>query len=129
MKGPAVLWRNQKAMGKLLFFRVSMGMAVVFCAALIFIPSWFLMPEIREAGTIPLHYNVLFGVDWYGPWWFAFTLPVLGVLVLITNTIVAAAAWSRHRLLSHMLWGTSAFVTLFFLIGIIFVTLLNLTYI
>lgn len=46
-----------------------------------------LVVRAREL-PIPLHYNVLFGIDAFGPWYMLFMPFVFGAVVLLISTII-----------------------------------------
>ncbi len=39
--------------------------------------------------TLPAHYNIYFGIDLVGPWWYAFLLPVAGSSIVVVNIALA----------------------------------------
>src|SRR3989339_60385 len=59
-----------------------------------------LSPGSEEANFIPLHYNVFFGVDKFGPWYTVFQLPIFGLLVLLVNFYLATRFFKREKALS-----------------------------
>ncbi|MBI2634958.1 MAG: hypothetical protein HYW79_00180 [Parcubacteria group bacterium] len=65
---------------------------------------------------IVLHYNVNWGVDYFGEVKDVFTLPVIGFLILFFNTVLAVRLWFKSRILSY-------FITAIILISQIFLVL------
>ena len=53
---------------------------------------------------IILHYNVYFGVDIIGDWWQIYTLPLIGTVIFVINTVLGYVFF-RHgeRIISYML--------------------------
>lgn len=110
------------------FFKIASltGLAlIVFAFAF---PIWQLFPDIRERIAIPLHYNIHFGVDLFGPWWLIFTFPAVGLIILILNFVMAFFLWRREKVLSYFFVSVSIITSLVALTSTIFVVLLNLTY-
>ncbi len=57
---------------------------------------------LSESGQIPLHYSANFGVDSYGPWYAAFTLPLIGIAVYAANLVLGYALYYREKFLSYI---------------------------
>lgn len=95
---------------------------IVFSIGFIF---YFLFPEITLEIAIPLKYNVFSGIDLYGVWWRIFTLPALGLGILLVNLLVIQLVKKKDEVLPAFLYLTTLIAELFLLIGIIFIVLLN----
>jgi len=109
--------------------RILLLLSFFICILSAAIPIGFLLPEIRLEGSIPLHYNIYFGVDWYGAWWNIFFMPIIGAVILLVNTVITMIYGVKDAVLIHMLWVNTLLCEFILLIAIIFTTLLNLTYI
>ncbi len=48
-----------------------------------------------------LSYNIHVGINNTGPWWYAFSLPLLGLGVFMVNTALAAWFFLKERLVSY----------------------------
>ncbi len=58
----------------------------------------------RLDGDIILHYNVYFGVDAMGDWHRVFLLPIIGVIILALNAVLAAYFYiKKERIASYIL--------------------------
>jgi hypothetical protein len=79
-----------------------------------------------EYGQIFLHYNVYFGVDNIGVWYKAFIIPLLGLVVIIFNNILAYTFYLKDRLISYVLVISQAVMQLALLAAAVFVILLNI---
>lgn len=86
---------------------------------------WFVLPRLGELSFLRLHYTAGLGVDWAGPWWFAFAYPLFGLAALVANTFLAAPLARAHRGLGLAAHGTSVLVELAFTAGVVIVILLN----
>jgi len=68
---------------------------------------------------VPLSYTSFVQAVETGPWYLIYQFPLFGLLVLITNGLLAKAAFSKDKLISYLLMGFGAFVNLLFLIDVI----------
>ncbi len=90
------------------------------------LPAWRLLPGIIDIGFIPLHYNIYFGIDQFGPWYGVFLPAGLGAIILFINITAASMFFRTERLLALFLaWGTVA-ANAVLLTSIIFTITLNL---
>jgi hypothetical protein len=85
-----------------------------------------LMPGEATGKFIPLHYNIYFGVDKFGPWYSVFELSLFGLLVLILNTWLAARYFERESALAAFLNVVNPIVQFLLLAATYFIILLNL---
>lgn len=110
------------------FFWLTFVISLLFLGLCVFLPAWQLLPDIKDAGTIPLHYNIHFGVDAFGLWWHVFFIPIIGAAILIFNYFIALLYWKKEKVLSYLLVATALLVQFFLLLAMIFVVLFNLAY-
>lgn len=86
---------------------------------------WFVaLRNVPAAETIPLHYNIYFGIDLLGPWWYFFILPSAGFVTLVLNCVLAMFLYTRERVASYVLSLTSCAVQ----IALFFTAFIALTY-
>jgi len=64
---------------------------------------------------IVLHYNVDWGVDYFGEVKSIFILPTVGIIFFLLNGVLALKLWGKNRILSYFL-TTITFLTQGFLI-------------
>ncbi|OGY47425.1 MAG: hypothetical protein A3J65_04735 [Candidatus Buchananbacteria bacterium RIFCSPHIGHO2_02_FULL_45_11b] len=76
--------------------------------------------------SVPLHYNIYFGIDRLGPYYQLFFLPFLGLLFILINFSLGAAFFSKEKLLSQILAGVGSFSQLIFILASIFILLVNI---
>ncbi len=79
----------------------------------------------RAASSVPLHYNIYFGVDWIGPWYALASPAFFGFLVLAVNLVLILMIYEEERFLSYALAGGTVFLELIILAASFFVFLLN----
>lgn len=72
---------------------------------------WFVaLRNLPASETIPLHYNIYFGIDLLGPWWYFFTLPAAGFVTMVVNCLLSMMLYVRERLAAYVLSLTSCLV-------------------
>ena len=81
---------------------------------------------ITEYGQIYLHYNIYFGIDNIGMWYMAFIIPLLGLVVIILNNLLAYIFYLKEKIVSHILVISMTFLQIILLAAGVFVILLNI---
>lgn len=92
----------------------------------VWLAAYFININVSQDLVI-LHYNVDFGVDLIGNVKRIFTIPVLGLLIILINTILLFSL-TKHRnfkFFAHLLLVTCFIVNLFLLLGLAFIYLIN----
>ena len=80
----------------------------------------------RLDGDIILHYNVYFGVDSLGNWRQVFILPIIGLVILALNAVLAAYFYIRkERIASYILLLTAFMVQLSLIVAALSVIMIN----
>ena len=107
------------------FFRV-----YFILAALINLFCWFFVFLIRSriaTDSAILHYNIDFGVNLIGTSNQLFTIPLLGLLILLMNSAAARIIIKRKvdKFLLHFLGGSAGIANFFLLIALSFLYLIN----
>lgn len=105
-----------------------LGIAIALLMVVFAIPFWKLYPEISTKPAVPLHYNIHFGVDLIGAWWRVFMPSIIGLAILIVNTILASVYWKKQKMLSYYSLIAVPVLMTFLLLASLFITLLNITY-
>lgn len=108
-------WRNHLNLGFIIASVAFNGLAWFFLAYFIH-PSEF---------PIPLHYNIYFGIDLIGEYQRVFSLPLIGFLVILINSILAFWFYLKERLISYMLILSALAVQIFVVIGAISLIYIN----
>lgn len=86
---------------------------------------WLLWQTKDFSGHIPLHYNIYFGIDYLGPWYALFYLPLIGLIFLIFNLSIGAFSFEREKMLGYFLLGSSSFSQLILLVASFFIIYIN----
>lgn len=75
---------------------------------------------------IILHYNVYFGVDVIGAWWQVYTLPLIGLMILLVNTILGYLFYKqKERIVAHLLMMAVVVVQISIIIAVAGLLLIN----
>ena len=90
------------------------------------LPLWKILPIIGNEPFLSLHYNVYFGVDYIGPWYHIFMLPVIGLVLFIINFIFEVVYFEREKILSYFFATSTVFVELILFVAMTLIVLLNI---
>ncbi len=85
-----------------------------------------IVQELGRTATIPLHYNIYFGIDKFGLWWKVFFLPLFGSIIFLVNVIGALLIYNHKSLVSHFLIATATAIQLIIWLASIFIILINI---
>ncbi|MBU1705572.1 hypothetical protein KKG19_02495, partial [Patescibacteria group bacterium] len=72
------------------------------------------------------HYNIYFGIDRFGPWYYIFVPAALGGTLLIINLIFQTAFFRRESVLSYFFAVATVFSEIMLFVAMIFIVLLNI---
>ena len=107
-------------------FRWTILLSLAFLFLTWLLPIWRIMPLAAEQPFIPLHYNIYFGIDRFGPWYNVFFLPVLGTLLLIVNVFFEAVFFQKEHVISKFFAIGTIFTESVLFISMLFIVLLNI---
>jgi hypothetical protein len=79
-----------------------------------------------SAGIVPLHYNVYLGIDLQNAWWHSLFMPLIGLLFLILNYLLALALFHKKDLISYFLVAANLLLQITICGASIFTLLLNI---
>ncbi|NTV40970.1 MAG: hypothetical protein HGA61_01725 [Candidatus Moranbacteria bacterium] len=68
--------------------------------------NWVLISFFIRPVDFPiiLHYNVYFGVDVIGDWWQVYLMPLVGLLILLVNSLLGYLFYQqKERIVGHLL--------------------------
>lgn len=89
--------------------------------------SWYVafihVAQLNELA--PLHYNIYFGIDFFGPRNWLMMYPTIATIIVVVNIIIASLVFQLSRLLSHILVGVAFFAVVLIDIALYFVTLIT----
>jgi hypothetical protein len=110
------------------YFRVVSVLSLLAWGATVALPSIRVLPIIYGKTAVPLHYNIHIGVDTIGPWWRIYLVPAIGLIIIVTNLLLARYMWSRDPVLSHIAGLATLVLQLVLLTAMIFIVYLSLQY-
>ena len=79
-----------------------------------------LVKSDRNVHLVPLHYNIYFGVDYFGFWYKLFIVPLLGLFIFFINSLLAFLIIDKKRHLALLLIISAIFCQIFLLLASIF---------
>jgi hypothetical protein len=86
----------------------------------------FIRDKINPGGqTLALHYNVVFGVDWYGNGNNLYSIPFIGLAILFMNFVLYRALQKQQMFLAFLCSLISLFVEIILLLAVIFLARVN----
>lgn len=100
--------------------------SVLLWFATLALPIWRILPLASDSPYLPLHYNVYFGVDQFGPWWQVFVPPALGLLFLCVALIMQTRFYRNEKMLARFFSISTVFLHVAFLIAMFLLVLLNI---
>ncbi|MFA5021467.1 MAG: hypothetical protein WC508_00085 [Patescibacteria group bacterium] len=108
-------WRDKKIKINLIF------------SLLINLSLWvgLLWQERAFSDSIPLHYNIYYGIDLLGPWYQILLLPGLGLIFLVLNFGLASIFYRKEKIVSYFLVFSCSFVQLIFILASMLIVLIN----
>lgn len=104
------------------FFHSGMVQWAIIGAAILNLADWGILGYFIRPVDFPiiLHYNVYFGVDLIGDWWQSYSLPLVGMLTLLTNASMGFIFYcQKERVIAHVLLLAAVFVQIIVTIGLI----------
>ena len=107
------------------FFRVYLGI-FLFLNSVLWIVAIYIKKIIDEP-RIALHYNVDFGIDYYGSANQLFVLPSLGLVIFLSNVALFSIVRNQkdRKFIGHILCATAVLANLILLISLASVYLVN----
>jgi len=75
--------------------------------------------------TLALHYNVVVGVDWYGPGKNLYSIPLAALLITVANIVLFRAVKKNQFFLSFLAGIITLIVQIIFLTAVLFLSKVN----
>lgn len=126
---------NFKLHLKLFVIKDRLNLAGLFIGFVLNILIWLLLyfkigrvfqGESQWMETIPLHYNIYFGIDLIGAWYKVVFIPLIGTVIFLLNFLLGYLVYVKEKILSYFLILTAAFVQLILLISAGAVVVINI---
>ena len=122
-------FQDLRDMMRLPRFVWSLLFAFFFCVLNFILPILRILPLKEARPFIPLHYNIYFGVDQFGPLDKIFLLPILGFCLFLLNVIFQTVAFRREKLLAFIIAVATVILEGIFFGAMVLIVLLNLSYV
>ena len=78
-----------------------------------------------SSSRVPLHYNVVYGIDFSGSSWKVYTIPFTGLSILLVNHFLAGIIGEREKVFAYLLSFAIPAVQLLLLVAGISLVALN----
>ncbi|NUM25174.1 MAG: hypothetical protein HUU49_00950 [Candidatus Buchananbacteria bacterium] len=80
----------------------------------------------KLSAVIPLHYNIYYGIDFFGPWYYLFLFPGLGLGILALNFLLALMTYANYKILSYFLMASLVAMQIFLFLSLAAVLTINI---
>lgn len=100
--------------------------SILLVAGMIAIPLYRLLPVLQGTTYIPLHYNIYFGVDQFGPWYHVFILPGLGATLFLLNLMFEGVYFREEHVLAKFFAVSTVVAEFILFASVVFIVLLNI---
>lgn len=104
--------------------KLNKNIILIFIFALILnLANWlFLISNVKpKVDPIPLHYNIYFGIDLIGQWYFIYAITLSGLLIIIINFWLALIQKKEAIFLKYILLSSALTAQIFLLLASIFI--------
>lgn len=111
------------------YFHSPLVQWVIIGALFLNMVNWALIAFFNRPVDFPiiLHYNVYFGVDVIGAWWQVYSLPAIGLVILLVNTTLGYSFYcQKERIIAHLLMLGSFIVQIIMTVAV--ASLLTINY-
>lgn len=110
-----------------LYFRHAPNAVALIGSLLLNAITWaYLLWNIRpQEDLIFLHYTILFGVDFFGPWWKIIYLPLGGLAIILVNTVLGWVLFARDAFANYVLLAVCLLSQCLLLVAGVLLVLLN----
>lgn len=103
------------------YFRSSLVQWMIIGSLFLNVVNWGLIAFFNRPVDFPiiLHYNVYFGVDVIGAWWQVYFLPLIGLVILLLNSVLGYLFYTqKERMVAHLLMLSSFIVQIIMTIAV-----------
>jgi hypothetical protein len=66
---------------------------------------------------MPLHYNIYFGIDWFGPSYYLYLYPLLGTFWFLSNMLLAFFWFKQYKKIFYWLGVYTLLLNIFLIFG------------
>ena len=91
------------------------------------ISIWINLLRIKKVDEmIPLHYNVYFGIDYIGDWHKIFIIPLIGIIILFVNFLLALLIYYKDKFISYILVFVALFIQIILFLASLSIVWINI---
>lgn len=87
---------------------------------------WKIVPLAASKSFLPLHYNIYFGVDKFGPWYHVFIVPAIGLFIFFLNLFFETKYFKTEKILGRFFAVFSILFQFVLFIATILIVLVNI---
>lgn len=107
------------------FFQIALGLSLIINAGIWAFLYLKFSPLGGSENVLPLHYNIYFGVDLIGEWSRVFIMPLVGVIFIVINFLIADIIYLRDKVIGYFLAGTGLLAQLLLFGAAFMVAMIN----
>lgn len=86
---------------------------------------WLLLNIGLQEDSVFLHYNVLFGVDLTGQWYQVYSVPILGLFLILFNAAIGWLVYDKDEFVALLSNGIATIIHIFLLVAASILVFLN----
>lgn len=87
---------------------------------------WFTLSKIPASSEqVYLHYNIIFGIDRYGPRTMLYYPLLFGLGTLVVNSVISYIAYKHDRVVARLIMVLTGLIMVLLLTGVVFIVGLN----
>lgn len=94
------------------FFQITFSLALIINLLIWLALYYYFFPLQYSGEFIPLRYNIYFGINLIGKWYEVFVMPVIGLLLIMINFLLADVIYLRDKVVSYFLLGANIFINI-----------------
>lgn len=85
--------------------------------------GWLFLKINFSQDIVPLHYNIYYGIDWFGPSYYMYLYPLLGTSWVILNSILAFFWFKLNKKILYWLGVYTLLLNIFLMTGLFLIVL------
>jgi len=82
---------------KFIFMSINISLIVIILSVVL------ILVRLSRPGLITLHYDIIFGIDQVGPWYYSLRAPLAAFIVTILNFVIGYFLFAKNKYLSYYL--------------------------
>jgi hypothetical protein len=107
------------------FCQITFGLSLVINLIIWLSLYYHFFPLQHFGESVPLRFNIYFGINLIGKWYEVFVMPIIGLFFIAINFILADVIYLRDKIVSYFLLGTSVFTQILLGLAAYMIVLIN----